>query len=106
MSTPRDELALAVVLWDGASEDGCSFCQGEWRGGDKPEPEPFILHEEDCPVVAHRLELIEALIDTDPVPDTAEGKRLSELTKAQERYERARFPFPREPRRTEPEEGT
>ena len=91
MSAP-DKLALAVVRWDGGSEDGCSFCGGEWRGGDKQEPEPFILHADGlCPVVAHRLELIDRLITGDPAPDSDDGKLLVELVAEQARWEKARY---------------
>ena len=82
-SDAMKDLALAAVMWDGASEDGCAFC-GEGYDGD----DPLVLHDSACPVVAHRLELITQLVAMDPAPDTPEGERLGELALAQEKYEK------------------
>jgi hypothetical protein len=75
-------LALAAVMWDGAGEDGCGFCGGEYA-----DDEPFVLHEAECAIVRHRLELISQLVDRDPAPETDDGKRLVALVDAQEKYE-------------------
>lgn len=85
MTDAAAQLARAVVLWDGASEDGCTFCGGEYGES------RAILHGRTCPVVVHRLELIAALVETDPPADSAEGRRLTDLAKVQARYERAVF---------------
>jgi hypothetical protein len=87
-SEAKDKLARAVVLWDGASEDdSCVFCSGEWYND-----EPFILHAADCPVVIHRLALIDALVKNDPPADSYDGTVLAELATAQERYEKVKYP--------------
>jgi hypothetical protein len=82
-------LAREFVLWDGASDDGCAICGGEWdeNGG------PFVLHAKDCPVPRYRLGVIQQLVALDPPDPSPQRLILVQLIKAQARWEKVVFPL-------------
>jgi len=80
---PWRELAEYVVDWDGATEDGCALCGGEYIG-----ETVYIAHDRKCVIPVVRLQMIECLMEGDPAVDSPVGKRLLALTSAQEAYER------------------
>ncbi len=78
------KIAERAVWWDGAGEDGCAFCGGEYI-----EDSEYIEHDNDCAIPVVRLDMIERLMRDDPSPDSPQGKDLLALVAAQKAHERA-----------------